>query len=64
MTNATPSILIWIVEETLSDGSTAFNVDFNGTILGAVDEASAEDLAQSIADAINANTNEIADVMR
>lgn len=65
MTNATdtPDILIWIVEEKLTDGSAVFNVDFNGTIIPAVTESDAADLAEAIADAINKHSNTTAGVM-
>jgi hypothetical protein len=53
---------IAIMEERLSDGSSVFNV-FVGTLkLEAVDEKSADRLAQGIRDLIEANTNQDASV--
>ena len=58
-----PDFLLFVVRETLSDKSIAFNVVFGEHKLAAVDEAAAEELAQSIADAINDHTTQTADVV-
>lgn len=60
---ATPSILIWIEEETLSDQSKVYNVVLPGEKLSAVSSADADELALKIVDAINDHTSDIADVM-
>ena len=56
--NNMPNILIWIIKNTLTDGSSTFDVDFNGTLLECISEDDANDLAQTIADAINQHTND------
>lgn len=58
-----PDHLFWVIEETLSDGSTVFNVEFGDTVWPCVTENDAADLAETIADAINKHSNSSAGVM-
>ena len=59
-----PDILIWIVRETLSDGSEVCNVELpGGEKIAATSYGAATDLAQTIVDAINEHSTNIADVM-
>lgn len=58
-----PDTIIWIIEETLSDGSTVYNVKLPSEELPAITSDDATDLAYAIAVAINEHTNNKATVM-
>lgn len=58
-----PDIIIWIERQTLSDDSEVFNVRFGNVVLHAVNEDSAREMADLIADAVNEHSNEFADVL-
>lgn len=58
MSNAT----IFVVERPLSDGSFVYDVRMRETVLHAITENDAEELATAIRLAINRHTTEIADI--
>lgn len=64
MSDDMPNILIWIVKETLSDGSEVFNVEIPEASLPAITADDAAALAETIAGAINEHSNETAGTMQ
>lgn len=55
-----PDLLIWIEEETLSDGSKVYNVSLGCEKFAATDLDAAEALAGDMVAAINENTDTVA----
>lgn len=53
---------IYINEQTLSDGSKVFDVEFEGAVFQCITEGHAADLAETIAEAINKHSNNTAEV--
>ena len=60
MTNA-PDILIFVVPKTLTDGSTVYNVEISELAIEATSKDEAEEIAQTIVDAINEGSNTTAE---
>ena len=58
-----PEHILWVIEKKLSDGSSVYNVEFEGTEFPCIDLEHAGDLAETIAEAINEHTNTTAGVM-
>lgn len=58
-----PEHLFWVVEETLSDGSKVYNVEFGDVHFPCVTENDANTLAEKLADAIEEHTTTTAGVM-
>lgn len=61
--NCTPDFLLFVVAETLSDRSVAYNVVFGEHKFSATSLRAAKDMAEAIADAINDNSVNMADVI-
>lgn len=57
-----PNVTVFVVERSLSDASKVYDVCLRETVLHAVTEQDAHDLASKIRQAINAHTNDIAGV--
>jgi hypothetical protein len=58
-----PDFIVFVVPETLSDGSVVYNVKIGGLTLNAVTESDANDLAEKISDAIGDHTVNTAGVV-
>jgi hypothetical protein len=58
MSKSPPDIIIFVNEETLSDGSKAYNVAIGNITLHAVTEAEAVELAEKIEEAIDSHCTE------
>jgi len=58
-----PDILVWIIAETLTDGSRVFNRDLNLGEVYATSESDALALAEKIAEAIAQHSTQTAGVM-
>jgi len=58
-----PDILVWVIAETLSDGSRVFNLDMDLGEVYAISERDALDMAEKIADAIAQHSTQTAGVM-
>lgn len=61
--DSAPDKLIWIIQETLSDGSIAHNVEVDLGSLSAISESDARELAEKIRDAIEDHTVDHVGVM-
>lgn len=64
MAKRDPDVLIWIVEKTLTDGSTVYNVEIPEIAIAATTEDDAEALAEELMDAINEHSAMLADIVR
>lgn len=58
-----PDLVIFVIPETLSDGSKVFDVKFGNVKLQAVSEDEASELAEKIRDAVEDHTNNTAGVV-
>lgn len=60
----TPDHLVFIDEETLTDGSKVYNIAFGNIEIPAITKQDAEDMAEKIMDAINEHSNDLAGTAR
>lgn len=63
MADKTPDTLIFVVPKTLTDGSVTYDVQIGDMVWHAVTEDDANEMAEKIADAINAHSCETADTV-